>query len=71
MLVGWYGGSMETPTFYMSADLLSEIDSRRDVNTSRSEWVRGAIRARAEAEDDGTWEGRDDDPSPMEQSAGD
>jgi hypothetical protein len=36
--------------------MLDEIDDRRHSRTDRSEWIRGAIKARLEAEDRGEWE---------------
>jgi hypothetical protein len=36
--------------------MMDEIDDRRHSRTDRSEWIRGAIQARLDAEDRGDWE---------------
>ena len=58
-----YGGplrlcdwTMPKPSVVMPDLMMDEIDDRRHSRTDRSEWIRGAIQARLDAEDRGDWE---------------
>lgn len=44
----------------MPPALVAEIDAARDDDTSRSEWLCDAARARLDREESGTWESTDD-----------
>ena len=47
---------MPKPSVVMPDLMMDEIDDRRHSRTGRSEWIRGAIQARLDAEDRGDWE---------------
>ena len=47
---------MPKPSVVMPDLMMDEIDDRRHSRTDRSEWIRGAIQARLDAEDRGDWE---------------
>lgn len=47
---------MPKPSVVMPQEMLDDIDDRRHSRTDRSEWIRGAIDARLDAEDRGVWE---------------
>lgn len=44
---------MVRPSISMSEELLEDVDASRESTTSRSEWIREAIRDRLEAEKEG------------------
>ena len=48
--------TMPKPSVVMPDWMMDEIDDRRHSRLDRSEWIRGAIRARLDAEDRGDWE---------------
>jgi metal-responsive CopG/Arc/MetJ family transcriptional regulator len=47
---------MSQTTIYIDDDTVAEIDDRRHSTTSRSKWIKEAIQARLDAEDDDVWE---------------
>ena len=47
---------MPKPSVVMPDWMMDEIDDRRHSRTDRSEWIRGAILARLDAEDRGDWD---------------
>ena len=48
--------TMPKPSVVMPDWMMDEIDDRRHSRTDRSEWIRGAIQARLDAEDRGDWD---------------
>jgi len=48
---------MTNPSISMPDDMEAEIDRRRPSTKSRAQWIREAIEARFEAEDEGRWSG--------------
>lgn len=47
---------MKKPSVSLPESTLDEIKDRRDKGQNRSEYIREALQARFQAEDDGTWE---------------
>jgi Arc/MetJ-type ribon-helix-helix transcriptional regulator len=47
---------MEKPSLSLPRWMLDEIEHRREKGSNRSEYVREALQARFDAEDDGEWE---------------
>ena len=47
---------MANPSISMPDEMEDEIDRRRPSTKSRAQWIREAIQARFDAEDQGEWE---------------
>lgn len=43
------------PTIILPDEMVGEVDNRRHSTVSRSQWIREAIQARLDAENNGEW----------------
>ncbi|MXV62101.1 ribbon-helix-helix protein, CopG family [Natronorubrum sp. JWXQ-INN-674] len=57
MVVNYYGSTMAHPTFSMPDEMLEDLEERvEEADSNRSRYVREALVARFQAEDDDEWE---------------